>query len=85
MTRGDIGWFPKGYLPEKAVEDAAFSLEVGAYSPIISGEVGFHIIKLLERQPARALSPDARTTLQTHALEDWLASHRKQSSIEMNP
>ena len=85
ITHGDIGWFPRGYLPEKAVEDAAFSLQAGSYSPIISGEVGFHIIKVLESQPARALSPDALTTLQARAVEDWLANRRKQSSIESHP
>ena len=85
VTRGDIGWFPRGYLPEKAVEDAAFALAAGATSPVISGEVGFHIIKVLESQPARALSPDALSTLQAHAVEDWLANRLKQSKIEMNP
>ena len=85
VTHGDIGWFPRGYLSEKTVEDAAFSLQVGAYSPIVSGEVGFHIIKLMENQPARALSPDALNTLQSHAVEDWLANRRKQSSIEIHP
>jgi len=64
VTRGDIGWFPRGYLTEKAVEDAAFSLEAGKYSAIIPGEVGFHIIKTLELQADRPLSPDALLALQ---------------------
>ena len=85
VTHGDIGWFPRGYLSEKAVEDAAFSLQVGSFSPIVSGEVGFHIIKLMENQPARVLSPDALNTLQSRAVEDWLANRRKQSSIEIHP
>ena len=85
VTHGDIGWFPRGYLPEKAVEDAAFSLKVGSYSPIISGEVGFHIIEVLESQPARTLSPDALSTLQNRAVADWLTNRHKQSSIEINP
>jgi peptidyl-prolyl cis-trans isomerase C len=85
VTRGDIGWFPRGYLTEKAVEDAAFSLAVGAYSPIIPGDVGFHIIKLMDRQPDRKLSPDALATLQTSALNDWLAARRQKSTIVMTP
>jgi len=80
-TRGDIGWFPRGYLLEKAVEDAAFSLEVGAYSPVMSSGIGFHILKLIERQPDRVLSPDALMVLQTNALNDWLATRRQKSSI----
>ncbi len=85
ITQGDIGWFPRGYLAEKSVEDAAFSLEIGAYSAIIPGEVGFHIIKLLERQTDRVLSPDALSTLQTHALNDWLTARRQQSKIVLTP
>jgi parvulin-like peptidyl-prolyl isomerase len=85
ITRGDIGWFPRGYIAEKAVEDAAFSLEVGAYSAIVPGEVGFHIIKLLDRQSERGLSPDALSVMQTRALNDWLATQRQQSSIVLAP
>jgi peptidyl-prolyl cis-trans isomerase C len=85
VTRGDIGWFPRGYLAEKAVEDAAFSLEAGKYSAVIPGEVGFHIIKTLEIQADRPLSPDALLALQNRALIDWLASHRQQSSIVLAP
>jgi len=85
ITHGDIGWFPRGYLAEKAVEDAAFSLAVGAYSAIIPSEVGFHIIMLLDHQTGRELSPDALSTLQAHALNDWLAARRQQSSIVLTP
>jgi len=84
-ARGDIGWFPRGYLAEKAVEDAAFSLEVGKYSAIVPGDVGFHILKTLEIQADRPLSPDALRVLQNRALVDWLASHRQQSSIVLAP
>jgi parvulin-like peptidyl-prolyl isomerase len=84
-ARGDIGWFPRGFLAEKAVEDAAFSLEVGKYSAVIPGEVGFHIIKTLEIQADRSLSPDALLALQNRALIDWLASRRQQSSIILAP
>jgi len=85
ITRGDIGWFPRGYLAEKTIEDAAFSLEVGKYSEVIKSQVGFHIIKVIERQPDRPLSPDALLTLQNRALADWLASRRQQSDIVLAP
>jgi parvulin-like peptidyl-prolyl isomerase len=85
VTRGDIGWFPRGYLTEKAVEDAAFSLQVGQYSPVIPSEVGFHILTPLEFQADRPLSPDALLTLQNRALTDWLSSRRQQSSIVLAP
>lgn len=85
VTRGDSGWFPRGYLTEKAVEDAAFALETGAYSPIIAGEAGFHILKLLDRQSERGLSPDALFAMQNRALSDWLSSRRQQSNIVTAP
>jgi parvulin-like peptidyl-prolyl isomerase len=84
-TRGDIGWFPRGYLTEKTIEDAAFSLEVGKYSAVIKSQVGFHILKVIERQADRLLSPDALLTLQNRALTDWLANRRQQSNIVLTP
>lgn len=81
VTRGDIGWIPRGYLSEKPVEDAAFALEPNKYSAVIQDKVGFHILELIERQPARPLSPDQTLTLQTRALDEWVANRRQQSSI----
>jgi len=84
ITRGDIGWFPRGYLASQAVEEAAFSLEVGAVSPIIQSEAGFHILTVLETQADRPLSPDALLALKTRALNTWLAERRQQSEIILN-
>lgn len=85
ITRGDIGWFPRGYLQLKAVEDAAFSLEVGAVSPMITTEIGFHVIKVMERQPDRPLSRDVRLALQVKAVADWVAARRQGSEIILAP
>ena len=81
---GDIGWFPRGYLASQAVEEAAFSLEVGAVSPVIQSEAGFHILTVLETQADRLLSPDALLALKTRALNTWLAERRQQSEITVN-
>lgn len=81
ITRGDIGWIPRGYLSEKPIEDAAFALEPNQYSGVIEDKVGFHILELIERQADRPLSPDQMLTLQTRALSEWIASHRQQSSV----
>lgn len=80
VTRGDLGWFPRGYLPEKAVEQAAFSLPVGQVSDVISTDLGYHIIKVLEREN-HPLSPDALLTLQANAVHDWVQQQRTQSNI----
>lgn len=81
VTRGDIGWIPRGYLSEKAIEDAAFALQPDQYSAIVQDKVGFHILKLIERQAARPLSPDQRLTLQARALSAWVADRRQKSSV----
>ena len=84
VTRGDLGWFPHGYLPEKAVEQAAFALQPGQISDVITTELGFHIIKILEREN-RPLSPDALLALQSKAVHDWVNQQRTQSNIVMAP
>jgi peptidyl-prolyl cis-trans isomerase C len=81
ITRGDIGWFPRGFLDLQAIEEVAFSLPVGAVSPIIETEIGFHIIKVIERDPARPLSFDALLALQAKALAGWVETRRAESEI----
>ena len=81
VTGGDLGWFPIGYLTDPAVESAAFSLQPGEISPVIEGKVGFHIIQVIERDPQRLLSPDARLALQQKAFQEWVSTHREQSKI----
>jgi len=85
VGQGDMGWFPRGYLPEAAIETAAFALQVGQYSAVIQTQVGYHILLLVERDPARPLSPDALLTLQEHALQNWLTQRRQESSITLTP
>jgi parvulin-like peptidyl-prolyl isomerase len=84
-TQGELGWFPQGYLLEPVIEEAAFALPPGEYSNVLESGVGFHIIMVIERDPAHPLSPDATLTLQIKALEDWLAERRSQSVITMTP
>jgi peptidyl-prolyl cis-trans isomerase C len=83
MTHGDLGWFPRGYLNEPAIEDAAFSLQPSQYSRVIQTDVGFHILYLLERDSQHPLQPDARRVLQIKSVQDWLSERRKQSDIQV--
>jgi len=85
VGQGDMGWFPRGYLPEPAIETAAFALQVGQYSAVIQTQVGYHILLLLERDPARPLSPDALLTLQQNAVQAWLTQRRQESTITPAP
>jgi peptidyl-prolyl cis-trans isomerase C len=82
-TGGDLGWFPKGYLTEPVLEDAAFRLDPGKYSDVIETPLGFHILLVIERDPQHPLTSDARMTLQANALTMWLAERRDQSEIKI--
>ena len=82
VTGGDLGWFPRGYLTQTALDEAAFSLEPGHYSQIIQTPIGFHILSVIERDPARVLEPNARLVLQEQTLSTWLQQHRAQSEIQ---
>ena len=81
LTRGDLGWLPRGYLLEPKIEAAAFGLEVGQHSDVIATDVGFHIVRILARDPQRPLSPDAYLALQELALKNWIEEQRQQATI----
>jgi len=81
VTLGDLGWFPRGYLNVSELDDVLFNLEAEAYSPVIQSPIGFHIVQVLERDPNRLLTADARRVLQVQALADWLEDRREQSEI----
>ena len=81
LTRGDLGWVPRGYLLEPKIEEAAFRLTVGEHSEVIATDVGFHIVRILAREPQRALSPDAYLSLQELALKQWIEAQRQQANV----
>ena len=83
VTGGDLGWFPRGYLPSSAIEEAAFSLQPGQYSAVIESPAGFHIVQLIERDPQHPLSANARQVVQAQAVRNWLVERRNQSDIQV--
>jgi len=85
LTRGDLGWIPRGYLLNKSIEEAAFNLAIGEHSDLITTDVGFHILRILERDPNRTLSPDAYLALQELALKNWIEQQHQQANIVLAP
>lgn len=83
VTGGELGWFPRGYLTEQAVEEAAFALQPGEYSPVVQTRIGNHIVYVLEREAQRQLDGDPRLVLQEQALKQWLDDQRAKSQVEI--
>jgi len=81
-TGGDLGWFPRGYLTQPAVEEAAFALQPGQVSDVIQTDFGYHIIQVVEREEDRALTPEVRQVLGQKALQAWLEEQRQQAQVE---
>ena len=84
-AHGDLGWFPKGYLLDPTVEQAAFSLSVGQTSGVIQTGVGYDIIKVLARDAQHPLSPDAYLAMQEQALKNWVTQQRSQAAVVLAP
>jgi len=80
---GDLGWFARGTgsVVWQEVEDAAFALNVNALSGVVASPIGFHIIKVTERQ-TRALTVEDQSRLQQTAMEQWLAALKAGATIE---
>lgn len=85
LTRGDLGWVPRGYLLNLQIEEAAFNLSVDQFSDVIATDVGFHIVRILGRDPSRPLSPDALLSLQETALKNWVEEQRAQANVVLAP
>ena len=81
LGAGDLGWFPRGYLTDVKLEEAAFSLQPGEISDVIATGMGHHILLIVEREPVRDLDPNARIVLREQAIQAWLEERRMDSEI----
>ena len=80
---GDLGWFPRGYLTQKEVEEAAFALEQGQYSQVVKSDIGYHIVQVIEKDAQRELSPDAKQVLKHIEIDNWLEEKYNESDINV--
>lgn len=83
---GDLGWFPRGGLFDEALEKAAFELQPGQISGVVQSDLGgqtvYHIVQVLERDPARPLSDDALREARQLAVQRWLDTLKASATIE---
>ncbi len=85
---GDLGWFTRGQMVDP-FEQSAFSQTVGSISEPVQSEFGWHIIKVLEKDPDRALTDQQLEQYRENIVNDWLAAQREtmdiSSDIEPTP
>ena len=79
---GDLSFFPRGILVAPEVEEAAFSLQPGQISDVVESSLGYHIVKVVERDPAREVSPENLRLLQDRAVQEWIEGLRAQATIQ---
>lgn len=78
---GDLGWIPREVMPPE-FEQAAFALQPGQISEVVATSLGFHIIKVLERDAARVLTPELLQNQRQAAFLNWLEQQRRKAKIE---
>lgn len=84
---GELGFFSRGTLLVPEIEEAAFALQPGEVSEIITvvrddgGQTTYYIVQVLERDPERQLTTDVRSNFLQQRFESWLAELWAQADI----
>jgi parvulin-like peptidyl-prolyl isomerase len=78
---GDLGWFGQGSMVSE-FETVAFSLPVEEISEPFTTTYGYHIVQVLERDPARELDEYTLSQKRTQFFDDWLEERRQTADIE---
>ncbi len=78
---GDLGWLPRGLMPD-AWDEAAFALRPGARSKPVSTSQGWHVIQVHDVSPTRELDPTTAERRRQVTYESWLQTLRTTAEIE---
>ena len=79
---GDLGFFPRGILVAPEVEEVAFALQPGQFSGVVYSVLGYHIVQVVERDPARQISQENLSLLQEGAVQAWVERLWAQAEVE---
>lgn len=83
---GDLDYFSRGTLLIPEIEEAAFALEIGQTSDIITvtgadGQASYYLVQLIDRDPTRPLDSNQRNQLLAQTFTTWLQQQREQAEI----
>lgn len=84
---GDLGYFSRGSLLVPEIEAAAFALEPGEISEVISAtvpageETTYYLVQVVDVDPERPLSAQMRAIMLEERFEQWLAEQWAQAEI----
>lgn len=74
---GDLNFFGRGQMV-KPFEDAAFSLEPNETSDIVETKFGYHLIKVVDKQPAKKIAyADVKDRINKHLKDQKLRTDRQ--------
>ncbi len=85
---GDLGYFAEGTLLIPELEEAAFALQPGEVSEVITATIAdgsqtvYYLVQVVEADAERPLGPDRRAALLQERFESWLAEQWSQAIIE---
>ena len=90
---GDLGYFPRGQMVDE-FDEVVFAMEMDAVSPVFRTPFGFHIAKLIDKQPPRVkalpeveeeILAELKRQKQTRALENFVDRLRAKAEIRDVP
>lgn len=78
---GDLGFFPRGVMAHQ-IENVAFALSPGQISGIVHTDFGYHVIQVVERDPARQVAEELLAPWRQTTFSSWLSSQHTTAKIE---
>jgi parvulin-like peptidyl-prolyl isomerase len=77
---GDLGWFTRGQMVDE-FEEVAFTLQPGEISQPVKTEFGWHIIKVYEKVPDRAMTDQQIQQYRDSITARWLEERKSTMDI----